>query len=122
MTSKTCVQLRVNLQALLILTPFMLTSIVLTFTLILATTGPAAAGGLLQPPPSAGFSAISPPQPELPPSSTSPTPEQPAPTAPGPGTQAPAGGSSALIMWIVIGLIIGIGIVIGALALQQRPE
>jgi hypothetical protein len=131
MSSKIYMQLRMNLRTLLILTPFMLASVVLTF-IVLAATDPVAAGGLLQSPLSPGFSAGSSPlSPGLSPSSPLPEqpvpPKPPAPTGPAlaptaPGASAAAGGSSALIMWIVIGLIIGIGIVVGALALQQRPE
>jgi hypothetical protein len=129
------VQMRMNLRTLLVLTPFMLASIALTFILLATTCPLATAGGILQSPfPSPLLSAISPPPEAHPPSS--PLPERPvtpippapptgpalAPTVPGPGASGAAGGSSALIMWIVIGLIIGVGIVVGALALQRRSE
>jgi hypothetical protein len=122
MLSKVYTQLRINLRVLLTLTPFMLASIVLVF-IMLANTSPATASGMWQSSlPSPGISPASPPPEQpAPPTPAAPTGPALAPTAV-PGASAPAGGSSTLIVWIAIGLVIGVGIVVGTLALQRRPK
>lgn len=117
MPPKLCARARGTTRTLLALTLFFLASAIVTFAL-LNTASPVTAG--LQSPVSPGPSgspfllperAISP--------GTSPVPGQTATLA---VTSAPAGGNPALIMWIVIGLVVGTGIVVGTLALQRRPE